>query len=142
MFHLPLQICVTQSCAALTGLCCCGGRLQSNIITPTTKAADHDVPISPQDIVAQGLMTQQEWDQASTAALALFEFGQRTAAERGLLLVDTKYEFGVAADGTIMLIDEIHTPDSSRCCFSTCDRPAVWATHLPQKGYTMPCISR
>jgi len=52
--------------------------------------------------------------QASAAALALFEHGQRAAAQRGLLLVDTKYEFGVAADGRILLVDEIHTPDSSR----------------------------
>jgi len=54
------------------------------------------------------------WAQASTAALALFKFGQQEAAKRGLLLVDTKYEFGKDAEGNIMLIDEIHTPDSSR----------------------------
>jgi phosphoribosylaminoimidazole-succinocarboxamide synthase len=89
-------------------------RLAANVITPTTKAVDHDVPISPAEIVAQGLMTQQEWDDVSAAALALFRFGQEQAAKRGLLLVDTKYEFGTDASGTIRLIDEIHTPDSSR----------------------------
>lgn len=89
-------------------------RLAGNVLTPTTKAADHDVPISPQDILSRGLMTQQEWDEVSTAALHLFSFGQEIAQTRGLLLVDTKYEFGVSADGTIMLVDEIHTPDSSR----------------------------
>jgi len=89
-------------------------RLEKNVITPTTKAEDHDVPISPKEIVEQGLMSQTDWDAVSSAALALFEFGQQEAAKRGLLLVDTKYEFGKAPDGTIYLIDEIHTPDSSR----------------------------
>ena len=59
-------------------------------------------------------MSQEDWDTASKAALALFEFGQIEAAKRGLLLVDTKYEMGKDADGKILLIDEIHTPDSSR----------------------------
>ncbi|KAK9821588.1 hypothetical protein WJX81_002114 [Elliptochloris bilobata] len=89
-------------------------RLEANVVTPTTKAADHDKPIAPQDIVARGLMSQADWDQVSATALALFEHGQREAAQRGLLLVDTKYEFGVDADGRILLVDEIHTPDSSR----------------------------
>ncbi|PSC76321.1 Phosphoribosylaminoimidazole-succinocarboxam ide chloroplastic [Micractinium conductrix] len=89
-------------------------RLAQNVITPTTKAVDHDVPISPADIVAQGLMSQADWDAVSAAALALFAFGQDQAARRGLLLVDTKYEFGKDTEGNILLIDEIHTPDSSR----------------------------
>jgi phosphoribosylaminoimidazole-succinocarboxamide synthase len=89
-------------------------RLARNVITPTTKAEDHDEPISPADIVGRGLMSQQDWDAASAAALKLFEFGQREAAKRGLLLVDTKYEFGKDADGNVLLIDEVHTPDSSR----------------------------
>lgn len=89
-------------------------RLPANVVTPTTKAADHDEPISPADIVARGLMTREQWDAASAAALALFERGQTVAASRGLLLVDTKYEFGVAPDGRILLVDEVHTPDSSR----------------------------
>jgi phosphoribosylaminoimidazole-succinocarboxamide synthase len=90
-------------------------RLAANVITPTTKAVDHDVPISPRDILAQGLMTPAEWEAASTAALALFAFGQETAARRGLLLVDTKYEFGVdPRTGSVVLVDEVHTPDSSR----------------------------
>lgn len=90
-------------------------RLASNVITPTTKDAEHDVPISPADILAQGLMTQAEWDAASSAALALFAFGQATAAARGLLLVDTKYEFGLdPRTGAVVLVDEVHTPDSSR----------------------------
>lgn len=59
-------------------------------------------------------MSQADWDAASSAALQLFEFGQEIAASRGLLLVDTKYEFGRDADGNVLLIDEVHTPDSSR----------------------------
>ncbi|KAK9802582.1 hypothetical protein WJX73_007255 [Symbiochloris irregularis] len=89
-------------------------RLPRNVLTPTTKAVDHDVPISAADIVDQGLMTQQHWDQASSMALALFEEGQREALTRGLLLVDTKYEFGLSPEGNVLVVDEVHTPDSSR----------------------------
>ncbi|WIA22008.1 hypothetical protein OEZ85_004362 [Tetradesmus obliquus] len=89
-------------------------RLAANVITPTTKSETHDVPISPAEIVAQGLMSQADWDTASSAALALFAHGQAEAAQRGLLLVDTKYELGKDAEGNILLLDEIHTPDSSR----------------------------
>lgn len=71
------------------------------------QSEDHDVPISPADIVAQGLMSQQDWDEVSQAALSLFAFGQQEAAKRGLLLVDTKYEFGKDAEGNIRLIDEV-----------------------------------
>lgn len=62
----------------------------------------------------QGLMSAEHWEAASTAALKLFAFGQEQAAARGLLLVDTKYEFGLDANGRVLLIDEVHTPDSSR----------------------------
>lgn len=89
-------------------------RLSQNIITPTTKSAERDVPISPSEIIAQGLMTREDWEEASAAALNLFKFGQEEALKRGLLLVDTKYEFGKDEQGNIRLIDEIHTPDSSR----------------------------
>ena len=82
-------------------------RLSSNVITPTTKAEDHDEPITPADIVSKGLMSQQDWDKASQAALQLFNFGQQEAAKRGLLLVDTKYEFGKDEEGNILLIDEV-----------------------------------
>ena len=86
------------------------------IITPTSKAFDggHDEPLTAEQILAQGLVTQAQWDQVSAAALALFARGQKLAAERGLILVDTKYEFGTDADGRILIADEIHTPDSSR----------------------------
>ena len=166
------------------------------MVTPTTKATDHDVPLSPEEIVRQGLVTHEDWDtvsskasppagctpfillseqhpglgapvgaaqhcrsrsrpataplyghsstcmvmdveimvpcgaegsakgccslQISSAALELFAYGQAEAAKRGLLLVDTKYEFGRDSEGTIRLIDEIHTPDSSRHVPHTC----------------------
>ncbi len=91
-------------------------KLPRPIITPTSKAFDggHDEPLTPEAIVAQGLLTQAQWDQLSAYALALFARGQEIAARRGLILVDTKYEFGTDAEGTIILADEIHTPDSSR----------------------------
>jgi len=89
-------------------------RLAKNIVTPTTKETTHDRPVTPEEIVAEGWLTAKQWEFTSAKALALFAFGQKIAAERGLILVDTKYEFGVASDGDILLIDEIHTPDSSR----------------------------
>lgn len=89
-------------------------RLPEAILTPTTKDKTHDRPISPAEIVAEGWMTQADWDETSAAALQLFQFGSEVAAKHGLVLVDTKYEFGRDASGNIMLVDEIHTPDSSR----------------------------
>jgi phosphoribosylaminoimidazole-succinocarboxamide synthase len=91
-------------------------RLETPIITPTSKAADgaHDEPLTPAEILARGLLSQAQWRQVSETALALFARGQALAAERGLILADTKYEFGVDAEGIIRLADEIHTPDSSR----------------------------
>ena len=86
------------------------------IITPTSKAfdGDHDAPLTASDILSQGLLTAVQWDEVSTAALALFARGQQMAAERGLILVDTKYEFGTDQNGKVLIADEIHTPDSSR----------------------------
>jgi phosphoribosylaminoimidazole-succinocarboxamide synthase len=90
--------------------------LPAPIITPTSKAFDggHDEPLTPQEIVTQGLLSQAQWDEVSAYALALFARGQEMAAARGLVLVDTKYEFGLDAEGQILIADEIHTPDSSR----------------------------
>lgn len=89
-------------------------RLPTPIITPTTKAHEgHDEDISREEIIGQGLVSEAEYGQLEQYSLALFERGSQMAKERGLLLVDTKYEFG-NRDGQIMLIDEVHTPDSSR----------------------------
>ncbi len=89
-------------------------RLRRNIVTPTTKEKDHDRPISSAAIIAEGWTTEDEWQTCFSKALELFQFGQDRAAEHGLILVDTKYEFGVTDSGEIILVDEIHTPDSSR----------------------------
>ncbi|AWM77355.1 phosphoribosylaminoimidazolesuccinocarboxamide synthase [Phenylobacterium parvum] len=91
-------------------------RLPEVILTPTSKAFDggHDEPLTPAQILEQGLLTRRQWDEVSAHALALFARGQALAAERGLILADTKYEFGLDPEGRIVLADEIHTPDSSR----------------------------
>jgi len=89
-------------------------KLDTNMLTPTTKEEHHDRPITPDEIVNEEWMTQENWDYCSQKALELFSFGQKKAAENGMILVDTKYEMGSDADGNIVLIDEIHTPDSSR----------------------------
>ena len=86
----------------------------SPIITPSTKASEgHDEDISKEEIIAQGLASAEDWATLERYALALFARGKEIAAKRGLILVDTKYEFGKIGD-TIYLMDEIHTPDSSR----------------------------
>ena len=89
------------------------------IVTPTTKAeiGEHDADISRKEIIKRGLATAEEYAQLEDYALRLFERGTKMAAERGLILVDTKYEFG-KHDGQIYLMDEIHTPDSSRYFYS------------------------
>jgi phosphoribosylaminoimidazole-succinocarboxamide synthase len=91
-------------------------QLPATIITPTTKAevGEHDEPLSADDIVARGLLTAAQWRTVSELALTLFARGRDLARERGLILVDTKYEFGFDPEGRIVLADEIHTPDSSR----------------------------
>ena len=87
--------------------------LAEPLLTPTTKG-EVDELISKEEILAQGIMTPEEWDTCATYAHALFKRGQELASQRGLILVDTKYEFGKLPNGDIILIDELHTPDSSR----------------------------
>lgn len=90
--------------------------LPQPLLTPTTKApkGEHDVGVSRAWLIEHGRITAERFDALERAALALFAAGQAHAAARGLILVDTKYEFGERPDGTLVLIDEIHTPDSSR----------------------------
>lgn len=90
--------------------------LPAPIITPTSKEFDggHDAPLTASEIVGGGLLTAEQWETVSAHALALFARGQEIAARRGLILVDTKYEFGLDDQSRILLADEIHTPDSSR----------------------------
>jgi phosphoribosylaminoimidazole-succinocarboxamide synthase len=95
-------------------------KLPVTVITPTTKARDgeHDEPMAPAEIIGRGVLSAARWDEVSARALALFDRGRDIAAGRGLILVDTKYEFGLDSDGRIVLADEIHTPDSSRYWFA------------------------
>ncbi|RMG80275.1 MAG: phosphoribosylaminoimidazolesuccinocarboxamide synthase, partial [Bacteroidetes bacterium] len=90
-------------------------KFPSPIITPATKAEEgHDEDISKEEIIAQGIVSQEDYELLEKYTYHLFERGTQMAAERGLILVDTKYEFGKDSEGNIRLIDEIHTPDSSR----------------------------
>ena len=91
-------------------------KLPETILTPTTKGVvgAHDLPITAVEIVAQDLLSQTQWDELAEKSLAIFARGREIAADNGLILVDTKYEFGLDPAGRITLADEIHTPDSSR----------------------------
>jgi phosphoribosylaminoimidazole-succinocarboxamide synthase len=111
-------------------------KLPATIITPTSKAFDagHDEELTPAQIVDGGLLTRAQWDEVSARALALFARGREMAASRGLILVDTKYEFGFAPDGSIVLADEIHTPDSSRYWFAG-SYPARFEAGSPPESF-------
>ena len=91
-------------------------KLERPILTPSTKAehGDHDVSVSPEELLAMGRIPAAEYDEIARMSFTLFEAGQRHCAANGLILVDTKYEFGKTRDGRIVVIDEVHTPDSSR----------------------------
>ena len=91
-------------------------KLEVPILTPSTKAeqGDHDVSVSRDEILAMGKISAEDFDQMAQMSMDLFKFGQEHCAKNGLILVDTKYEFGKNSNGEIIVIDEIHTPDSSR----------------------------
>lgn len=91
-------------------------RLDTPIVTPTTKAEGgaHDEPLTCAEVTEQGLVDAELWDRVQRVALELFARGQQVAGRAGLILADTKYEFGLAPDGELIVIDELHTPDSSR----------------------------
>ena len=89
-------------------------KLDQAVLTPTTKSDEHDRPITPKEIMEEGIVSKELWGKMERATLALFERGQKISLEHGLILVDTKYEFGLDDKGELTLIDEIHTPDSSR----------------------------
>ncbi|MDR3199971.1 MAG: phosphoribosylaminoimidazolesuccinocarboxamide synthase, partial [Spirochaetales bacterium] len=95
-------------------------RFDTPLITPSTKeAVGHDEPISEDEIVRRGIAPADVWNQVHEKAIELFRRGTQVAAERALILVDTKYEFGLAPDGTLVLADELHTPDSSRYWYAS-----------------------
>jgi phosphoribosylaminoimidazole-succinocarboxamide synthase len=95
-------------------------RLDQPLLTPTTKApkGEHDVSMSREELIAHGLITASDFDEAAALAMTLYRAGVDHCRERGLILVDTKYEFGRDAEGRLCIIDEIHTPDSSRFWFA------------------------
>jgi phosphoribosylaminoimidazole-succinocarboxamide synthase len=109
-------------------------KLPQTIITPTTKGADggHDEPLTPAEITGRGLLTAAQWQEASSSALGLFARGRALSQERGLILVDTKYEFGFDQAGHIVLADEIHTPDSSRYWIADSYPGRFAAGHRPE----------
>ena len=109
-------------------------KLPQTIITPTSKALDggHDEPLTRDDILTRGLLSEEQWDTVSRYALALFARGKALAAKRGLIMVDTKYEFGTNKDGSIILADEIHTPDSSRYWLAESYKQRFEAGERPQ----------
>jgi phosphoribosylaminoimidazole-succinocarboxamide synthase len=120
--------------------------LPEAIITPTTKGGPtgHDERLTCAEVTQHGLLDSTTWDQIQATALALFKRGQQTAPASGLILVDTKYEFGRAPDGRVMLIDEVHTPDSSRFwksdsyqdCFETGQEPENFDKEFVRIAYT------
>jgi phosphoribosylaminoimidazole-succinocarboxamide synthase len=118
-------------------------KLPGTVITPTTKARDgeHDEPIAPAEIIGRGLLSAAQWDEVSAAALALFARGRDIAARRGLILVDTKYEFGLDRAGRIVLADEIHTPDSSRYWFAE-SYPRRFASGEPPDSFDKDFLRR
>ena len=118
-------------------------KLPQTIITPTTKAGDgeHDAPVTAAQIVEHGLMAAAQWAALSETALKLFARGREIAASRGLILVDTKYEFGVDSEGNIILADEIHTPDSSRYWFAE-TYPARFAAGAPPDAFDKDVLRR
>jgi len=89
-------------------------KLDKIVLTPTTKATDHDRPLSTADILKEKIVSKELWEKMMDITLKLFERGQEVALAHGLILVDTKYEFGLDSTGELTLVDEIHTPDSSR----------------------------
>jgi len=109
-------------------------KLPQTITTPTTKAADggHDEPLTAAEILDRRLLSKQQWQTVSERALALFARGREIAARHGLILVDTKYEFGLTEDGQILLADEIHTPDSSRYWFQASYESRLAAGERPE----------
>ena len=107
-------------------------KLPQPLFDPTTKEAVHDRVLTPEQMIAEGFVTRELFERIKATALALFTRGQEIAGRHGLVLVDTKYEFGADANGNLVLIDEIHTPDSSRYWKSDSYQPRFAAGEEPQ----------
>lgn len=107
-------------------------KLPETLLTPTTKEEEHDRPISATEIVAEKWMSKEDFDVCAKAALQVFALGQQIADQHGLVLVDTKYEFGRDLEtGEILLIDEVHTPDSSRYWLASTYEERIAEGHEP-----------
>lgn len=109
-------------------------KFDAPIITPSTKAehGDHDESVSREQILERGIISPEQFDEMAGMAMRLYERGVEICAKQGIILVDTKYEFGISPEGKIILIDEIHTPDSSRFWFAD-EYEARFASSEPQK---------
>ncbi len=118
-------------------------QLERPILTPSSKApkGDHDVSMSREELIEHGYITGADFDAAAELVMKLFDFGQRHCAAQGLILVDTKYELGKDADGTICVIDEIHTPDSSRFWFAE-SYSARFEAGLPPESFDKEYVRR
>ena len=102
------------------------------ILTPTTKSEEHDESISAEEIIKRGIIDENTWKKLESIVFALFNYGSEVAAKNGLILVDTKYELGTDTEGNIVLIDEIHTPDSSRYWISESYQQRFDASQEPE----------
>lgn len=113
----------------------CDQKFDQPLLTPSTKAEMglHDEPISREEILERKLVPADVWEKVEKAAFALFERGTEIAARNGLILVDTKYEFGIDADGKVVLVDEVHTPDSSRYWYADTYRESFEAGKSQRK---------
>lgn len=113
----------------------CDQKFDQPLLTPSTKAEMglHDEPISREEILERKLVPADVWEKVEKAAFALFERGTEIAARNGLILVDTKYEFGIDADGNVVLVDEVHTPDSSRYWYADTYRESFEAGKSQRK---------
>jgi phosphoribosylaminoimidazole-succinocarboxamide synthase len=102
------------------------------LLTPTTKSQEHDESISAEEIISRGLIDEAIWNRLEQIVFSLFDYGTKTASQNGLILVDSKYELGIDSNGDIVLIDEIHTPDSSRYWLKSTYRERFEAGLEPQ----------
>ena len=118
-------------------------RLERPLLTPSTKAAhgEHDVSMSKDELIREGRVTGDDFETAEALVMKLFAEGQRHCAERGLILVDTKYELGKTPDGDVIVIDEIHTPDSSRFWFAE-SYERRFASKLPPESFDKEHVRR
>ena len=116
-------------------------KLDKPVLTPTTKHETHDRPLTSKVILEEKIMAPEVWQKVSETALKIFARGQEVALGKGLILVDTKYEFGLTPEGEVMLIDEIHTPDSSRYWQANTYEERITNGHMPATEHEVAASS-